>query len=524
MKFDSSPESSPQELFSLCSRALSRYWLLALGPAVVLAVLVGLYSYHLPSYFRSDALIFIQPQRITSKIIDTPDSEEMHERLDGLVQEILSRPRLRAILERYNLYPNLRGPIGMERAVGKFREEIEIEPIASQSGGNLLQSFRVAFTHRDQKMSFEITKALSNLFIEESIVDQRSEAQGTEEFLDAELEEARKKLETTENLVQQFVRENFGRLPEHLEAAIARLQNAQAQYDANSQVLAANSGRVGNLQRELDDYLRYQSMTQSDIGTPQAGDSPYETLSKLESALIVLTSRYSEQHPDVIATRQRIDALKGQLAEEGTGLSRGKITSKAPYARGSDTARALRRELGELNIQGKTLQEENNNLKVMINQLQKDIEMMPMKEQDLLKIKRDYANVKDNYESLLKAKQDASLQSSLLRSQKATQFRIVEPAELPVLPAGPNRFIIASLGLAGAVGIFLLLPLSFLGFNRGYKTLKELERDTGMVVLGAVPPMPTPESALMRQRMAVVTVGTSLFSIVCGGAVMYFVL
>lgn len=523
MKFDSSPETSPQELLSLCSRALSRYWLLAMGPAVVLAVLVGVYSYRLPSYYRSDALIFIQPQRITSKLIETPDSEEMHERLDGLVQEILSRPRLRAILERYSLYPNLRGPIGMERAVEKFRGEIKIEPIASQSGGSLLQSFRVAFTHRDQKMSFEITKALSNLFIEESIVDQRSEAQGTEEFLDAELEEARKKLETTENLVQQFVRENFGRLPEHLDAAIARLQNAQAQYDANSQIIAANSGRLGNLQRELDDYLKYQSMTQSDIGSPQAGDSPYETMAKLESALIVLTSRYSEQHPDVISTRQRLEALKDQLTREGTDLNRGR-TPKAPYARGTDTARGLRRELGELNIQGRTLQEENNNLKVLINQLQKDIEMMPMKEQDLLKIKRDYTNVKDNYESLLKAKQDASLQSSLLRSQKATQFRIVEPAELPVLPAGPNRLIIASLGLAGGLGVFLLLPLSFLTFNHGYKTLKELERDTGMVVLGAVPPMPTPEAALIRQRMAVVTVGTSLFSIVCGGAVMYFVL
>ncbi len=515
-------EPSAFDLLGALRRAVERFWRIALGPAVVLVGLTLFLSYLYPNYYSSDALIFIQPQRVTSKLIETPNTNEMRERLEALVQEILSRPRLRSILERYSLYPNLRGPIGLERAVVKFRNEIGVTPVIAPSGNNLLQTFRLSYSHKDPQTAYEITKALSNLFIEESIVDQRSEAQGTEEFLDSQLAEARKKLELTEDLVQQFVSENFGRLPDHLQAAIARLESAQAQVATNSQLITAGMTRRELLQRELDELRRYQPVVGPEASGGETVGGPHEQLARLESALIVLLSKYSEQHPDVISTQQKINALREQLSRPGSTGARTRARGGVSPAR-SEVGRALRLQVNEIDVETKSLTAENERLKALINQLQLDIQAMPLKEQELLKIKRDYVNVKENYERLLAAKQDAGLQSSLLRSQKATQFRIVEPAELPAIPAGPNRLLISGIGVGSAVFLFLVIPIVLVVTNRFFISTRDVEEELGIPIIGVVPPMPSPQTLAILHRVTTISMVASLFSLLSGGLVIYWI-
>jgi polysaccharide biosynthesis transport protein len=515
MKQHRNVQESPYEIFSIFAESFMRYWKVSIAPAIVLFGLIAVLTIHLPNYYTSDALIFIQPQRISSRIIDTPDTQTMLERLESLVQEILSRPRLRSVLERFNLYPDLRGPIGMEKATIRFRKQIKINPIVSPSSGvNLLQTFQLSFDHQDPKMAYEITKALTNLFIEESIVDRRSEVQGTEEFLDAQLEEARRTLESTENQVQEFVRQNFTRLPEQLAGAIARLENLRAQFAANNEHINANTIRQTNLKRELDNLGRVTTGAMDNTTDTVVGSTnPAEALAQLQAALVVLTSRYSERHPDVVATRNRIETLKSQLGQGGN--------ARTGNIRVGDSAAAirLRRELSEVEITLTSLVEENSRIKEQLTELENDIQQMPIIEQELLKIKRDYVNVRENYDRLLAAKQDASLQSSLIRSQKATQFRIVEPAELPVLPSGPNRLLIAFLGTLAAIGITIGLPLLLYFLNRAYKSTNEVEQEIGLPVIGVVPPMQTLHTAMLEKRLATITVITSAFSLV-GGSVM----
>ncbi len=512
-------EKSPHELFNVARRAINRYLRIAIGPVAVVIGLTIILVLRLPNYYTSDALIFIQPQRISSKVVDTPDKQEMQERLEALVQEILSRPRLRSVLERFRIYPQLRGPSGLEKAVTKFRKDIDISPVTSPSSGvNLLQTFKLSYNHRDPKVAYEITKALSNLFIEESLVDRRSEVQGTEEFIEGQLTEARKKLEETEDKVQKFITDNSGRLPEHLEASIARLENLQAQVATNLQLISANTVRRTNLQHELDEMSRQRSVVVTDPTSRESAD-PVESLAKLQSALVVLQSRYSEKHPDVINTRKRIEALKSQLGSKG---KKGSTRSYIPSGN-IDAIRNLRRELGEIDITIKSLTEENSRLKPAIDELQGNIQYMPVREQELLKIKRDYANVKDNYERLLAAKQEASIQASLIRSQKGTQFRIVEPAELPAIPTGPNRPLIILGAALASVVLFIGIPLFLYNLSPAFKDMHEIENHIGLPVLGIIPPMPTEEHIALHRRAAVVTMLTSFVSLFGGGLLIYWI-
>ena len=106
---DTGQSKSFAELLTPYLFAFQRYWKLAFGPALVVAVLAMLLARKLPDYFMADAVIFIQPPRITSDIVDNPGREEMRSRLEAIVQDILSRPRLRRIINQYKLYPEIKG-------------------------------------------------------------------------------------------------------------------------------------------------------------------------------------------------------------------------------------------------------------------------------------------------------------------------------------------------------------------------------------------------------------------------------
>lgn len=512
MAFDDSVEKSVSELLAPVFASFRRYWKVALGPAVAILCTGAFLAWRLPSYYTADARILMQPQRINSKILEdgeSKDKDEMKQRLESLSQEILSRPRLRSIIERLQVYPALKGISGGEKALRKFNENIEMAPVQSATGGMALQVFKLGFTHNDPQMAFEVTKSLTNLFIEESIVDLRAEAQGAEEFFDSQLGEARKKLEEMEDKKQEFISANFGKLPEHLEQAMARLQLLNAQMDTNTQLLTANMQRRANVESLLQEARR---IGPTSTGGQQIASDPQERLSQLESALVVLKSRYSDQHPDVMKTKNQIAAIREEIAKSGSSAP--KQAAAAPSGGGSSTlVFSTRRELGEVDVQIASLREESKRVKEDIDHLQADIQLMPVKEQELLKINRDYANIKGNYERLLGAREQAGLQTSLIRSQKGQQFRIVDPVELPRIPAGPPRLIIAIGSVVLSLLIFAVFPVGLYFVNSSYRMKDELESEFGIPVVGVIPPMVSPESLAFDRRL-----GMTSFLISASGA------
>jgi len=493
MNFGEEKEKSLQDLVTIFATALRRYWRIAIPPAIVIACLCFLFALKLPNTYSADFLIYIQPQRIPSKMIEAPDSAEMRERLEAHLQEILSRPRLRAIIEQFGLYPDLQGPIGKTKAVEEFRKAIKIGPAESATGTRLAQTFRIRYSHEDPQLAFEVAQAISDLFIEESLVTRRSETQGTEEFFDAELLAAKKKLETTEGRVRDFVSANFEQLPENIDAAIARLENAQSQLRTNSQLISASQMRLENLRRDYGTEKTTGAVLTDPTGGANSAD-PVERLAQLESALQILKGRYSNKHPDVVATKKRIASLKAQVGKSGRKGSKS-IRGESGIARG------IRREIDDTGVKIAALEQENSDLKQEISSLESNIKIMPVRDEELKKIRRDYNNDQANYQRLLEAKESASLQSNLVKSQKASQFRIVEPAERSHKPTGPNRPLLLGAGLLLSILAGLAIPMLAFLTNGAFKFTGDLEDELGVEVIGVVPVMNSPQQAVENRRV-----------------------
>ncbi len=79
-----------------------RWWILL--PLSVCWLVVWVVSWLLPATFQSDALILVEQQKVPEQYVVPNVSVSLQERLQSMTQQILSRTRLQATIDRFHLY------------------------------------------------------------------------------------------------------------------------------------------------------------------------------------------------------------------------------------------------------------------------------------------------------------------------------------------------------------------------------------------------------------------------------------
>jgi hypothetical protein len=98
----------------------------AQGVSTVLASAVS-FARYLPDLYRSTALLLIE-RPVAESFVRTSVSGELESRLHVIKQENLSRDRLTALINRFNLYPDMRQRASMEEVLNRMRLDIEVLP------------------------------------------------------------------------------------------------------------------------------------------------------------------------------------------------------------------------------------------------------------------------------------------------------------------------------------------------------------------------------------------------------------
>lgn len=119
--------------------------------------------------------------------------------------------------------------------------------------------------------------------------------------------------------------------------------------------------------------------------------------------------------------------------------------------------------------------------------IQSRLQKLPIREQQLAAITRDYDTSRASYQSLLDKKLAADVAANMERWQKAERFVMLDAARVPEKPIRPKRTLLTAAGsamaLLAAAGLALLLEL------RKNVVLGEWELPAGTTILGRVPRM-----------------------------------
>ena len=220
--------------------------------------------------------------------------------------------------------------------------------------------------------------------------------------------------------------------------------------------------------------------------------------------LDTLLRKYTEPHPDVVATQRLISQLEDQRAAELDARRKAAAAAPRRAHAGSDqnpVAQQMRISLADSDANVASMRAKLGGLQVQYQQLKSQAQLVPQIETEYTQLVRDYDGQKKTYDSLV-ARRESAVMGKDIQDTGGAQFRVIDPPRVSPTPVAPNRLALLGVALAGAIGagIFASLLVSqVMPTFHDARTLREIAKRP---MLGMVSMLPSDALRRMRRRNA----------------------
>jgi len=502
-------------------------WLL--GTAATVAVV-----YSLQPVYRAEALILVESQKIPENFVTPTVQTALEARLDLLKQQVLSNERLWRLIQDFNLYPQQRLTRPREEVLDRMHHDITI---GLERGWSAARpgAFRVAYEALSPTTAAEIANRVGKFFITENLKEREQEASGTSQFLDSSLQDASRKLQEQEVKLRDFKQTYNGELPEQQSSLLANIGQSRAELlgirdslaraQQNKLILENSLAAARDSLRTMEELVRRRS-TQSNHSAVVLSDprfpqpEPAPVVSELDQARIKLSQlrlRYSEKHREVQNQIAEVARLEQIEKERTAHIAPHVATAPAPARTAAPETPASTQSDDELSLDRERLKNLNAQVAVQMKEItdlekrhdrilqdiaeaQKHLLNVPIREQQLAAITRDYDTSKANYHQLLDKKLAADVATNMERWQKAEGFVMLNEAPVPERPVRPRRTILAGAGTV--FSLMLAAAIVFLRELRKNVLLGQWELPAGTLVVGHVTKIRIPPGKVLKPRAA----------------------
>ena len=446
----------------------------------------------LPKIYEARTLILVEPQRVPGEYVRSLVPQDMSSRISTISQQILSRSNLEKVIEQFQMFSGIEHQkMFTEDKLEALRKHISVQVSRASGGAN---AFSIAYQGGEPELVMKVANALTSIFIESNLQVREEQAAGTSEFLDAELDGMRSKLEELEGRLQNYRKLHMGELPEQLDSNLRLMETLRIQLEQRRDRLRSERDRlviVDNEIQQLKSELERDRRARSSLVAPAAssGSQELKPIDQLREQLATLRANYTDQHPDVIRLRKKIEELTREPKTEASTSDNDSTAAVDVLPASSAAGRPLadrQRQRLEIVSAINNLQEETSKIDRQIREYQQRIERTPKREEELLSLKRDYDNIQSSYKSLLARKIEADMAVNMEKKKKGEQFRVLDFAKLPEKPVSPNlkKFFLLSLASGLCLGFGIVLLLDFM--DSTVRRTDELEM-AGIPVLATMP-------------------------------------
>jgi polysaccharide chain length determinant protein (PEP-CTERM system associated) len=426
---------------------LKRRWWLIVIPALILPIITYGISHLVQPRYVSQTLVLIEQQKVPDSYVKPVITEDLSGRLASMKEQILSRSRLEPIIERFSLYGTSK--MSMDDRIDAVRKNIAIKPIQSTiAGANGLPGFYISYQASEARTAQLVCGEITSLFVNESISDRTASAEGTTAFLQAQLADAKSNLDDQDSKLARFQEQNSGSLPDEQSANLNMLNSLNTQLDATTQSLGQLQQNKSYEEAMLAQQTAQNSTTAGGTVAPQTQQVELESLLSQEADL---TSRYTDDYPDVVTVRRKIKELRAQMAKAPAHAAIS--ASSAPSRNDSLSVQQLRAQLR--GIETAILQKEHQQaqLQSQIRGYQARIQSTPAVQEQFKNITRDHATAQQFYDDLLGKMNQSKMATDLEKRQQGETFKVMDAPNLPEEPTFPNRLVFV---LGGVVGGLIL--------------------------------------------------------------------
>jgi uncharacterized protein involved in exopolysaccharide biosynthesis len=256
-------------------------------------------------------------------------------------------------------------------------------------------------------------------------------------------------------------------------------------------------------------------------------------------------THYSENHPDVRKLRHQLAVEEAKEAKEAASkpaeaqaaTEPAEVANATPNEPAVPAARSTKRtirvpvstsnpvllsQLKDLDAEIAKHKEEQARLSKRLGSYQSKLEAVPIREQEMTQLVRDYEISKVHYSQLLDKQLSAETATQLEIRQKGEKFSILDAAQPAERPTKPNRPLIDLVGaIAGiALGVMLALVTEF--FGASITTADQITVATGIAVLEVIPVIVTRADRHRQRKRLVLATASGLVATVAAFAVLLY--
>jgi len=489
----------------------------------VLGVLIALVW---PPTYRSSATILIEEQEVPRELVQSTITTYAVQRIETIRARVMTRDKLMAIVDKYNLYPDERRRETTEEILTRMRDDIKLElknadVIDPRTGRPTPATiaFTLAYDGQGPVNTQKVANELTNLFLQENLKERSTKAQETFSFLSDEANRLNREINRLESDLATFKEQNVNSLPE-----LSQL---------NTQLMERTDRDISDTQnqiRSLEDrrfYLQGQ-LEQLDPHGIDVNLSPEARLKALRTEYLSMQGRYSPDHPDLLRTKREIESLE---RETGLGPDRESLqkeldakrielaSMKDKYSAQHPDVVNLKKEIAALEEQltkipeqpaaqrapdnpayvslAAQLESTNNEIASLKNKIkeleakrsdyEKRLAETPQVEREYSSLKRELDTDIAKYQEIKAKEMQAKVAKQLESESKGERFTLIEPAALPEEPIKPNRPAIVFLSLVLALGGGLGFAAVSESLDSSIRGMKGVAQTLHAVPLAAIP-------------------------------------
>jgi polysaccharide chain length determinant protein (PEP-CTERM system associated) len=475
-------------------RGAWRFRWVALITAFVVALIGWAVVFALPDRYEADARVFVDTRTgLKPALQGLTIDQSVDAQINYVRQSLLEGPQLEQIAKNAGVLP---GTMTDERARSKVLNALSDRIVLGVfSAGNQGDERSTAgtiytfhYTDGERARGLRVVESLLNTFVEETLGGKRESSQHAQQFLETQIKDYEQRLSTAEDRLAAFKKKNVGLMPSDQGGYFAQLQKeVDAAKKAEADLSVAMSRR-----EELAKQLHSDSVVSAASGAAASGGrggGGSDTLSRIQEAqarLDELLLKYTDKHPDVIATRATLAELKQRRATELANLQRGDASAIASSGAGNNPVyQSMQLELNKVDVEIAALRREMAQHQGTVADLRQRLNSAPQVEAEYQQLNRDYDVNKAQYTALLESYQKARL-GERADNAGSVRFEIVLPPTSPLIPVWPKRTLflgliwLAAICVGGAVayGLHTLRPI--------LSSVRAVNELTAFPVLGVV--------------------------------------
>ncbi len=481
--------------------AWRRRWLaLAIVWVICLAGWAGVAT--IPNQYQSSARLYVDTGAVLTPLlkglaIDSASGSDV----DVLQRTLLSRPNLEKLISKTDLDLRATTRADREQLIQSLTTSIRILPQTR----NL---FTIEYSDSNARLARDVVQTIVTLFIESATGNSREDMASAKLFLERQIVSYEGKLRMAEQARASFQVKYADVLPGA--AGASRLDSARDQAQLLAGQVIDATGRRDLLKQEM--AATSPLLVTDTEGGGIRGGTGGGSVAEAQRALQDLQSRFTDKHPDVVAARDRLAAMRAGGGGPTVGPTHARSVPNPVFEQLKVRLIDAESNLASLQRQAVDAAQEETRLSAIVHGA-------PGVQAEYINLNRDYDVLRKNYDELLARRESMRIGAAADEEADKVKLRVVDAPQISTVPVGPKRLLLTVgvllAGLGGGAGlVFLLVQL-----DTSFFSVLDL-RGLGLPVLGGISMQ---EHRRKQRRSGLIGLAASvvLLGVVFGGFVTY---